>query len=133
MSTVFADTFYFLAILNGRDPAHGRAIAFAAAFSGQMLTTAWVLMEVADAMSDPRNRGEFVDLLKDLRSDPLMQIVPPDVSQFDDGVRLYASRADKDWSLTDCISFLVMRREGITEALTGDHHFEQAGFMALLK
>lgn len=48
-------------------------------------------------------------------------------------IKLYASRPDKQWSLTDCISFEVMRREGITEALTGDHHFEQAGFVALLK
>jgi len=49
------------------------------------------------------------------------------------GVTLYASRPDKQWSLTDCISFEIMRERGVTEALTGDHHFEQAGFMALLK
>jgi hypothetical protein len=46
---------------------------------------------------------------------------------------LYRQRADKDWSLTDCISFVVMRQRGLTEALTGDHHFEQAGFVALLR
>lgn len=50
-----------------------------------------------------------------------------------DGIRLYEQRRDKQWSLTDCISFVVMKREGLTEALTGDHHFEQAGFVALLK
>jgi len=50
-----------------------------------------------------------------------------------EGIQLYASREDKEWSLTDCISFFVMQREAITEALTGDHHFEQAGFVALLK
>jgi uncharacterized protein len=49
------------------------------------------------------------------------------------GFSLYSQRPDKDWSLTDCISFVVMQREGITEALTGDHHFEQAGFSILLK
>ena len=49
------------------------------------------------------------------------------------GVALYAERPDKDWSLTDCISFVVMRKMDITEALTGDRHFEQAGFTALLK
>jgi predicted nucleic acid-binding protein len=48
-------------------------------------------------------------------------------------VELYAERPDKDWSLTDCISFVVMRHQGVTQALTGDHHFEQAGFTALLK
>jgi hypothetical protein len=49
------------------------------------------------------------------------------------GIQLYNSRLDKDWSLTDCISFVVMRERGITEALTGDHHFEQAGFTTLFK
>ena len=51
----------------------------------------------------------------------------------DAGLALYANRTDKDWSLTDCISFVVMNERGITDALTGDHHFEQAGFAALLK
>lgn len=49
------------------------------------------------------------------------------------GIELYSQRPDKNWSLTDCISFQVMKSFGITEALTGDHHFEQAGFVALLK
>ena len=61
MSAVFADTFYFLALLNPRDQAHARVLAFTAAFQGRMLTTAWVLTEFADAMSDPRNRLESVE------------------------------------------------------------------------
>jgi hypothetical protein len=52
---------------------------------------------------------------------------------FDARVALYGERMDKDWPLTDCISFVVMQREGITDALTGDRHFEQAGFVPLLK
>jgi len=51
----------------------------------------------------------------------------------DRGLALYISRPDKDWSLTDCISFVVMKERGLTGALTADHHFEQAGFVALLK
>jgi hypothetical protein len=58
-------------------------------------------------------------------------IVPPTQRLFDQGVELYAERPDKGWSLTDCISFVVMRQQGITEALTGDHHFEQAGFISI--
>jgi predicted nucleic acid-binding protein len=60
-------------------------------------------------------------------------IVPPDTELFESGLELYEKRPDKDWSLTDCISFVVMKREGIVDALTGDHHFEQGGFNALLK
>lgn len=98
-----------------------------------MVTTAWVLTEFADAMSDPRNRLEFVDTLNDIRANSQMRIIAPDQALFDEGVQFFANRLDKEWSLTDCISFVVMQREAITEALTGDHHFEQAGFVALLK
>jgi predicted nucleic acid-binding protein len=59
-------------------------------------------------------------------------IVPPQEAHFDAGYSLYASRPDKDWSLTDCISFVLMKELGVSEALTGDHHFQQAGFVALL-
>lgn len=133
MNAVFADTFYFLALLNPRDQAHARAVNWTVGNQRRMVTTAWVLTEFADGMSDPRNRQEFVDTLRDISADPQMQIFPPDQPLFDEGVRLFANRLDKAWSLTDCISFVVMQREGITEALTGDHHFEQAGFVALLK
>lgn len=67
-----------------------------------------------------------------LRSNPLVKIVAADRSLFEEGVDSYLNRPDKDGSLTDCISFSVMQREGIREALTGDHHFEQAGFKILL-
>lgn len=61
------------------------------------------------------------------------RIVPATPADFESGVQLYEQRPDQEWSLTDCISFHVMRRENITEALTADHHFEQAGFAVLLK
>ena len=64
---------------------------------------------------------------------PGVKIVAPDQALLDRGLALYRARPDKDWSLTDCISFVVMEREKIAEALTADHHFEQAGFLALLK
>jgi predicted nucleic acid-binding protein len=72
-------------------------------------------------------------LLAALRADPACTIVPPTQSLFEQGVDLYARRPDNGWSLTDCISFVVMQQHGVTQALTGDHHFEQAGFEALLK
>jgi predicted nucleic acid-binding protein len=133
MTPVFADTYYFVALSNPRDAAHPRAVSWTATFSGRLVTTAWVLTEFANHMNDPRNRPEFISMLNDLRSDPQVLIVPPDQALFDEGVQLFEQRPDKHWSLTDCISFVVMQREGITEALTGDHHFEQAGFVALLR
>jgi hypothetical protein len=133
MSAVFADSFYFLALWNAKDPAHTRAIAAAQTLQGKLVTTAWVLTELADAMSAPANRLEFIAILTDLRNNPQAEIIEPDAALFATGVQLYERRPDKAWSLTDCISFVVMTREGIAEALTGDHHFEQAGFVALLK
>lgn len=91
------------------------------------------MAEVANALGDTRHRPQFPLLLDGLRQSPQAKIIPPDEQLFDDDVELYRNRPDKGWSLTDCISFIVMEREGITEALTGDHHFEQAGFIALLK
>ena len=133
MKRIFADTFYFLALLNPKDKARARALAHTASFQGEMVTTAWVWTELGDALSDPANRMEFISTLKDLEANPQIRIVAAADALFQDGVKLFAARPDKKWSLTDCISFVVMTREGITEALTGDHHFEQAGFLAYLK
>ena len=112
---------------------HARARAFTEGFNGRMVTTTWVLTEVADGMADPLDRQGFLAFLEGLRGDPQVEIVPPSQALWDAGVALYAARPDKDWSLTDCISFVVMQDEGIGEALSGDRHFEQAGFAALLK
>jgi uncharacterized protein len=132
MTPVFADTFYFLALFNKSDKAHVRAWQFDAA-GVPAVTTAWVLTEVADAFAAPGNRGLFLQLLETLHQSPDMEIVPASQELFDRGVELFRQRADKDWALTDCISFVVMQDEGITDALTGDRHFDQAGFRALLK
>jgi uncharacterized protein len=68
-----------------------------------------------------------------LEADQKAEIVLPGPALWQRGIELYAERPDKGWSLTDCISFVVMQDRGITDALTADHHFEQAGFTALLK
>jgi predicted nucleic acid-binding protein len=133
MKSVFADTFYYLAVLNADDAAHERAVLASERISGQVITTAWVLTEVADALAAPERRPDFLALLHTLKGDPEVTIVAASGDLFDAGIDLYARRQDKDWSLTDCISFVVMREQSITEALTGDHHFEQAGFVSLLK
>ena len=75
----------------------------------------------------------FLGLLEMLEKDTEVTLVPASADLWRGGIALFAARPDKDWSLTDCISFVVMQERSITDALTADHHFEQAGFMALLK
>ena len=81
----------------------------------------------------PANRPAFLRLLETLKSSQEVKIIPTTVELFDRGVQLYAERADKEWWLTDCISFVVMEARQIQRALAYDHHFEQAGFEALLR
>ena len=132
MTTTFADTFFYLATLNAADAGHLRAVEWSRTYRGRTVTTAWILTEVADAICRPPERAQFHRLLELLRSDPGTESVPAHQNLFDRGAKLYASRTDKAWSLTDCISFVVMSDRGLSEALTADHHFEQAGFRALL-
>jgi predicted nucleic acid-binding protein len=132
MRTIFADTFYYLALLNPRDAAHPRAVDVNKGASGRLVTTAYVLTEVADALSSTRDRPRFLVLLETLEADPDVTIVPASDDLFRRGIDLYRHRPDKDWPLADCISFVVMGDVGATEALTGDHHFQQAEFVALL-
>ncbi len=133
MRTVFADSFYFFALLNGRDPAHEKAVAFVQSYHGRMMTTSWILTELGDGLANPANRPAFLATLDTLRADPNIGVVGCGEELLEAGIDFFRQRPDKYWSLTDCLSFVVMQKEGITEALTGDKHFEQAGFEALLK
>ena len=132
MTPVFADTFYFIALVSPADAAHARAQEYAALVD-RVVTTEWVLLELADGLSDTDNRHLFTVIRTGLYANPLAEVVPLDTGLHERAVALYAERADKEWSLTDCVSFLVMRDRGLTDALTADRHFEQAGFVALLK
>ena len=133
MKALFADSYYYLALLNKDDDGHQRARDVSRRRFVPTVTTAWVLTEVADAMARPGYRQYFEALLDQLRADRDLVIAPATPELFDAGLDLYFRRWDKEWPLTDCISFIVMEREGLTEALTADHHFEQAGFKALLR
>jgi hypothetical protein len=133
MSLVFADTYYFLARINRSDPGYLRTVRLSRHLRRPMVTTEWVLTEVADALSHPRHRWSVSNFYDAVRHSPAITIVPASHDLFVEGMFLYSQRRDKDWPLTDCISFVVMEDEGITEALTADHHFEQAGFTILLK
>ena len=131
--TVFADTFALIAWLNPRDHAHAKVAAYLDGFTGRLVTTEWVLVEVADALSAPEARATAVAFLQAVRADPLFDVVGYLPAVYRAGFDLFAARPDKAWSLTDCISFGVMREHGLSEALTADHHFEQTGFRAVFK
>jgi predicted nucleic acid-binding protein len=133
MKALFADTFFFFAFLNAEDGAHEEAEAYFESFNGQLVTTEWVLTELADGMAGPGDREVFTQFHEALRSDEAITVVPSTTALFAAGVRLYSARTDKEWTLTDCISFVVMQHEGLAEVLSGDRHFEQAGFKTLLK
>jgi hypothetical protein len=131
--TVFADTFALIAWLNPRDNAHALVTAYLDRFNGRLVTTEWVFMELADALSAPEARSTAVAFLQAVRADPLFDIVGYLPAVYQAGFDLFAARPDKAWSLTDCLSFGVMRERGLSDALTADHHFEQAGFRAVFK
>lgn len=131
-TTSFGDAFFYPALWNRRDGCDERARQEAETFDGVIGTTRWGLMEVADGLADSAQRTRVRAWFERLESDPLMRVIGFDDALFQRGLALYDERPDKKWSLTDCISFVVMKDEGLTEALTGDGHFEQSGFVALL-
>ena len=91
------------------------------------------MTELADGLARSTQRSVFTRVISSFRAVAVNVIVAPSDELFQEGIKLYDERRDKQWSLTDCISFVVMKQRGINDALTGDHHFEQAGFTALLK
>lgn len=133
MRVVFADAFYFVARLNRREQHHERVLNFSRDFRAHILTSDWVLMEVADALVESESRARMRDFIGHLRQTAVCEIVPASREWLDRALELYHQHADKEWTLTDCTSFAIMRERSVTEALTGDKHFEQAGFVALLK
>jgi predicted nucleic acid-binding protein len=129
----FVDSTFLVALLNPKDQWHSLARSVAGPLDEPLLTTMWVLVEVGDALSIGNNRDLFVRFIDRLSAQPQWEMVAASPEWFERGLELFRARADKEWSLTDCISFAVMKQRGITEALTHDHHFEQAGFRILLK
>ena len=133
MKAVFADTSFYVALLNARDIAHMRAVQAGKRLDCPVLLTDFIILELGNALSGPGLRALFTELVSGLHADPNVQIVPASRDLLARGLSLFSARRDKQWSLTDCTSFVVMTEERLTEALTTDHHFEQAGFVAMLR
>ena len=132
MTASFADTFFFLALLDRTDQHHQKVAAWVSAeSSGRITTTRWVLAETANALAASKYRVAVAEFLAQVESDPWLTIVEPSDVLYHRGLELYSRCSDKAWSLTDCISFVVMEEQAVLNGLTGDHHFAQAGFLPL--
>ena len=135
MSKIFLDTAYVIALLNKNDNHHDKAREFEAILRNSgttLITTTAILLEIGNALSKLKYRRASIIFLKALTSDPAIKVIPISESLYDKGFSRYSTMTDKEWGLVDCISFIVMEQQGITEALTADKHFKQAGFNALL-
>jgi predicted nucleic acid-binding protein len=133
MRTVLADTSFYVAALNPEDSLHQVACARGQETGLTVIVTEFVLVELGNFLAEGQQRQQLGTLVQYLRNNPHTTVVPVSTALFDSGLDLFTHRPDKSWSLTDCISFRVMEDYGLTEALTADHHFEQAGFKTLLK
>jgi uncharacterized protein len=133
---LFLDASYAIALAASSDQLHSQALELADEIERQqrrMITTRAVLLEIGNALSKQRYRAAAVDLLSSLETDPLVEIVSLTSDLYSKAFELFRNRPDKQWGLTDCASFVVMQARELTDALTSDDDFAQAGFRALLR
>ena len=133
---VFLDTAYAIALSVESDEHHERAEILAEQLEAEqtrLVTTRAILLEIGNALSKKRYRKAVIELLDALEQDPQVEVVPLSEELFEQALELFRNRPDKEWGLIDCVSFVVMQERGLTEALTTDVHYEQAGFRALLR
>ena len=135
MNKFFLDAAYAIALSAVSDQYHKKAEILAKQIETdaiQMITTRAVILEIGNALAKLRYRAAAIELLDSLEEDPNVKIIALSEELFHRAMELYRQRPDKEWGLTDCVAFVVMQDYGITEALTTDEHFKQAGFRALL-
>ena len=133
---VFVDTAAWLALLNKSDALHEKAKRIRNKLvreRRQFLLTDYIVVEIANALSRIPFRQTAVQIISLIQSSANTMVVRVDKEIFGEAWRLYSERLDKEWSFTDCTSFIVMNSMGLTDVFTSDHHFEQAGFNILLK
>jgi uncharacterized protein len=130
---IFIDTSFLVAFAVPSDALHRRARAWADYLDESLLTTDFVLCECINFLSCHSDRPRIARILSWRNATVDLTVVEATHASFEAGLALHTQRPDKEWSLTDCISFEVMQELGIQAALTYDHHFEQAGFEALLR
>lgn len=136
MKSVFADADYWVALLNPLEELNEKAKRVSTRLHPlRIVTSEMVLVEVLNVMG---SRGEAIrskacEAIRRLRENPNVTVAPQTSVQFSEALAFYCGHRDQEWSQTDCASFQIMREIGLIEALTYDHHFQQAGFVALLR
>ena len=138
MRDVFADTAGWAHLLDSSQIHHEKAVSvYRAVQQGQkqLVTTNYVLTELVALFQSPLRlpRARIVQLIGGIKSSRFVRVVHVDESLDAEAWQLLSERLDKNWSLVDCSSFTVMQRGGLLEALTTDHHFQQAGFVRMLE
>jgi hypothetical protein len=130
---ILVDSAFLLALAEPTDSLHPRALAWARYLDEPLLVPEYVLWKVVNGLSRVPDRPRAHRVVTAVTSDPVYAYVPASPRLFAAGLQLHRERPDQEWSLTDCISFVLMRERRLTRALAYDHHFEQAGFEALLR
>jgi uncharacterized protein len=136
MNAIFADTGYWIALFNPRDDLHAKALTVARVTQGHLIVTSQlILTEFLNyyASLGQSFRQQAVQVVRSLQQATEVEIVPQTDDQFQAALTLYSQRPDKEWSLVDCASFLIMQERNLREALAHDEHFQQAGFVPLLR
>lgn len=130
---LFLDTFFIQALLNPRDDYHNRAKQFfpRVRVADEVWITEAVLIEVGNALSEFNRNGADQFIQQCYRAENF-RVINVSTELLMQALVLYRSRPDKTWGLTDCISFVVMKQQNITDAVTADRHFTQAGFNAVI-
>jgi predicted nucleic acid-binding protein len=131
---LFLDTVFIQALLNRRDQYHDKAKAFLPRLRNavEVWVTEAVLIEVGNALSAV-NRTAAIQFIEQCYRTDNIRVVTVDTQLLALAMQFYQTRPDKTWGLTDCISFVVMEEQGLTDAVTADIHFVQAGYRALLR
>lgn len=132
MIKTFADTAYIVALVSERDENHEKAVELSIEYERKpIVITDAVMLEIGNALAKS-HKTESIFLIEKFLNTAETEVIRLDETLFEKAFELYKSHEDKTWGLVDCISFVVMRENGITDALTADKHFVQAGFRALM-
>jgi predicted nucleic acid-binding protein len=128
------DTTFIVGLINRRDQHHSQAQKYMPRVQAayEIFITEAILMEVGNLLHPTQNRIKAADFIESCYSTPNINVIPVETVLLKRALEFYRKHNDKDWGLTDCISFVVMSENGLTLAVTADTDFQQAGFRALM-